>query len=126
MSKLEAQIAQFEKALRRLGEALDAEKTDITRDSAIQRFEFTLDLSWKSLKTLLEDKKGIVVASPKECFKEAYRQGLIPYQDAWIAMVDMRNATVQTYDEEMAEEIFSQLPDAVKRFTELLSALLRA
>lgn len=125
MTKLQAQIAQFEKALRRLGEVLAAEKNDITRDSAIQRFEFTLDLSWKSLKTYLEDKKGIVVASPKECFKEAYRQGIIAYQEGWITMVDMGNATVHTYDEEAAEEIFCQLPDAVKRFEELLKVLLR-
>lgn len=116
MSKLEALIKQFEKALGRLQEALVLPKTDIVRDSAIQRFEFTLDLSWKTLKAFLEDKKGIVCASPKECFREAYRQKVIDYDDAWIKLVDMRNETVHTYKEELAEEIFAQLPSALKHF----------
>lgn len=45
MTKLAATIKQFETALMRLKEALAVEKTDIVRDSAIQRFQFTLDLA---------------------------------------------------------------------------------
>ncbi|MBI4972668.1 MAG: nucleotidyltransferase substrate binding protein, partial [Candidatus Omnitrophica bacterium] len=103
MTKLAATIKQFETALMRLKEALAVEKTDIVRDSAIQRFEFTLDLAWKMLKAFLEDKKGIICVSPKECFREAYRQGIIDYDEEWIKFVDMRNETVHTYNEEIAE-----------------------
>lgn len=98
-------------------------KSDITRDSAIQRFEFTLDLSWKMVKAFLEDKKGIICVSPKECFREAYRQGLIEYSDEWIKFVDMRNETVHTYKEEVAEKIYNSLPEAVKHFKILLNAV---
>ena len=41
MTKLEAAIKQFENVLKRLKEVLEVPKTDIVRDSAIQRFEFT-------------------------------------------------------------------------------------
>lgn len=123
MTKLEAQIKQFEKALERLGQALREPKTDIVRDSAIQRFEFTLDLGWKTLKTFLEDKKGIVCASPKECFREAYRQGITGYEEEWLKFVDMRNETVHTYNEETAEKIFGELKGALARFGELLEAI---
>ena len=123
MTKLEAAIKQFESALTRFKEVMIVPKTDIVRDSAIQRFEFTLDLSWKMLKAFLEEKKGIICASPKECFREAYRQGLIEYSDDWIRFVDMRNETVHTYKEEVAEKIYAQLPNALKHFEILLSAI---
>lgn len=45
MSKPEAVAQQFEKALKRFEDALRQEKNEFIRDSAIQRFEFTLDLS---------------------------------------------------------------------------------
>lgn len=120
MKKLEASIRQFEKAVKRLKEVLSVEKTDISRDSAIQRFEFTLDISWKMLKALLEEEKGVICASPKECFREAYRQGVIDYDEKWIELVDMRNETVHTYNEDTAERIYGELPSALEHFEELL------
>lgn len=115
-----AQRAQFAQALERLKEAVRMEPNDIVRDSAIQRFEFTLDLGWKTLKTFLEETKGLISTSPKECFREAYRQHLISNDEEWLALVDMRNETVHTYDEATAEKIFRSLPDAIRAFETLL------
>jgi nucleotidyltransferase substrate binding protein (TIGR01987 family) len=123
MTKFEALLKQFEKALRRFREVLQLPKTDVVRDSAIQRFEFTLDLSWKMLKSFLEEKKGLVSTSPKECFREAYRQGVIEYDDEWLKLVDRRNETVHTYQEEMAEKIYNQLPNALRHFEDLLTTI---
>lgn len=120
MSKLESVMKQFEKAIVRLEEVLNIPETEIVRDSAIQRFEFTLDLSWKTVKAFLEEKKGIVCASPKECFREAYRQGIIGYEEDWLKLVDMRNETVHTYNEEIAERIYRELPNSLKHFMALL------
>jgi len=123
MDKLKASLNQFEKALTRLEEAVNLPETDVVRDSAVQRFEFTLDISWKMLKTYLEDKMGLICTSPKSCFREAYRQGIISYDDKWMGLVDMRNETVHTYNEEVAKKIYRQLPGAVKLFKELLKAI---
>ena len=49
MSKTFLRREQLAKALRRLESALAQEKTEFMRDSAIQRFEFTADLAWKTL-----------------------------------------------------------------------------
>ena len=57
MTKLSAQQEQLAGALSRLKEALNLPKSDIVRDSAIQRFEFTMDLAWKTVKTFLEEKR---------------------------------------------------------------------
>ena len=123
MSKLEAVIKQFEQAITRLDEVLKEPKSSIVRDSAIQRFEFSLDLAWKSVKAFLEDKKGIICSSPKDCFREAYRQGIIEYDYIWIKYVDMRNETVHTYKEEIAEQIYSELANVLKHLKSLLNNL---
>lgn len=123
MSKLEALIGQFKKATQRFSEVLAVKKTTIVRDSAIQRFEFTFDLSWKAIKTWLEEKKGVICNSPKECFREAYRQKLIDYDKVWIKMTDWRNASVHTYKEELAESLYAELPKALEHFQQLLENL---
>lgn len=123
MTKLEVTIQQFEKAVRRLKEVLELEETDIIRDATIQRFEFTLDISWKMLKTFLEEKKGIICVSPKECFREAYRQGVIDYDEDWIEFVNMRNETVHTYNEDIAKEIYNKLPNTLSHFESLLEII---
>lgn len=123
MNKFTAQLQQFEQAIGRLNEALQLEKNDIVRDSAIQRFEFTFDLAWKTVKTYLSEQKGVICASPKDCIRAAYAQGLIAYDDAWLAMTDMRNETVHTYNEAIAEKIYAQLPETLRRYRELCAAL---
>jgi nucleotidyltransferase substrate binding protein (TIGR01987 family) len=120
MTKHEAILKQFKTAVIRLEEVLSIPKTEIIRDSAIKRFEFTLDLSWKLLKEYLESQKGIIVTSPKECFKEAFRQGIIDYDDMWLKMVEARNETAHTYNETTAEKVFNILADSLKLFKDLL------
>lgn len=119
MNKFLIILDQYRNALRRLEEVLAKEKDEFMRDSAIQRFEFVFDLSWKVVKVYLEEKFGIIKTSPKECFREAYKQGLINKNDYWIEMTDLRNQTVHTYSEKMAEKVYQELPRAVILFKEL-------
>ena len=123
MTKLSLQTGQLKKAIGRLNEVLALPKTDIIRDSAIQRFEFCLDLAWKSLQTYLKEQKGIVVNSPKDTFREASQNQLISFSDNWIKLVDLRNETVHTYDEETAEKVYQELPSALVHLQEILSSL---
>lgn len=126
MNKFAAQLAQFAQAIARLAEALQLPKNDIVRDSAIQRFEFTFDLAWKTVKTYLGEQKGVMCASPKDCIRAAYAQGIIAHDDAWLTMTDMRNETVHTYNEAVAEKIYAQLPDALQKYQALSAALTAA
>lgn len=123
MTKQEAQLAQFKKALARLNEALAAPKSDIVRDSAIQRFEFTIDMAWKLVKTCLEEKYGIVCQAPKECFREAYKQKLLAYDEFWLELVDMRNQTSHTYKEEIAQSVFERLPKTAEYMAALVKII---
>ena len=123
MKKFEATLKQFEKALKSFKEVLKLQKSDVVRDAAIKRFELTLDLSWKMLKVFLEDKMGLLCTSPKEFFREAYRQGIFKYDEAWLTFVDLKNETVHTYNEKTAERIFSQVPDAANHFEFLVDSI---
>lgn len=122
-NKITNQLEQLNKAIARLSEVLNVPKNDIARDSAIQRFEFTLDLAWKSLKSLLEKKKGVVCHSPKDCLKEAFAQAVLEYDDFWISLVDMRNETVHTYNDIFADKVYQELPKALIYFENLKKAL---
>ncbi|MDR3643031.1 MAG: HI0074 family nucleotidyltransferase substrate-binding subunit [Candidatus Doudnabacteria bacterium] len=123
MSKVESLLPDMENAVNRLAEVLAMPKTEVVRDSAIKRFEFCFDLSWKTLKAFLEERHGINVASPKEAFREAYRQKVIDYDNFWLEIVDKRNLTVHTYRESAAEEVYAILPKALTSFKDLLAKI---
>lgn len=119
MNKLTSVKKQYDKALLRLEEILKKKKNEIIRDSAIKRFEIVFDLSWKLIKIFLEEEKGISCFSPKDCFREAFRQGLINYDEIWLKMSDWRNLAVHTYSEKFAESLYKKLPKVLKYFKDL-------
>jgi len=122
MTKFEATLIEFEDTVKNLAEVLIQEKTEFIRDSAIKRFELAFDMSWKTIKAFLEE-KGLSCVSPLGCFRDAYKQGLIEYEEIWVELVKTRNATAHTYREELAENVYSQLPQALGAFKKLLSAI---
>lgn len=119
MTKFEATKKQYESVVKRFEEILKKKKNDANRDSAIKRFELCFDLSWKLVKAFLEEDRGVKCLSPKGCFKEAYHQGIVDYNDLWIKMVNDRNFVAHTYKEEKAEKLYSKLPGYLKLFKEL-------
>ncbi len=126
---LEKIISQFEKAYRRLVEAIQKENDvlfkneyPILRDSIIQRFEFTFELSWKTLKKYLKE-DGITCYSPKECIKEALKSNIINNEDKWLEILKARNLSSHTYNEEMADEICELIKKSYVIFDSLIKAL---
>jgi nucleotidyltransferase substrate binding protein (TIGR01987 family) len=115
---LKKYISDFRNALFRLEEAYskainskETEYYEFFRDSVIQRFEFSVEIMWKSIKKFLEVREGIICRSPKSCIRELFSSGLISEKDTvkLLRMIDDRNRTVHTYHEEIAEEIFKNV-----------------
>lgn len=123
MTKLQSLHEDFVRALSRFEEVLKEEKTDIVRDSAIKRFEIVFDLAWKTVKAFLEDHHNTTCTSPKPCFREAFRVGLIEYDEKWIELASDRNYTAHTYNEALAEKIHAKLPEALTAFQKIAAAL---
>ncbi|GHT53463.1 nucleotidyltransferase [Bacteroidia bacterium] len=94
----------FEKAFVRLKEAVEAENlTELERNGLVQRFEFTLELAWKTLKDFLEDKGFSFKPSPKDTFRLAQENGYINYAGELIDGLNLRNILSHDYDGEVFE-----------------------
>jgi len=118
----------FATALGRLEDALQAEKPqgilgELIRDAIIQRFEFTLEMAWKFMRTVLLD-EGISseqLLSPKKTIKSAFSSGLIIGGQIWIDMINDRNTLSHTYNEEDAVELESRIREKyIHEFKSLL------
>jgi nucleotidyltransferase substrate binding protein (TIGR01987 family) len=77
-------------------------------DGTIQRFEFTVELSWKLLGMMLLAEGG-AANTPRSVIKEAYRVEWITDGDGWIDMLEDRNKTSHLYDEKASLEIYRKI-----------------
>ncbi|MGL4670632.1 nucleotidyltransferase substrate binding protein [Cetobacterium sp.] len=117
-------IKDLENAISRLDEAIkDSQKFELStlKDGAIQRFEFTLELSWKILKTHLANEGIDCINTPKSVIRQAYKAEIIKNGEVWLEMVDDRNLTSHIYSQSMADEIYLRITK--KYFKELDSLL---
>ena len=95
----------FNKAYLRLEEAMNKSNlNELERNGLIQRFEFTLDLSWKVMKDYLEEKGFAFKASPKDTFRLAQQGKFIDFAQALIDGLDIRNTLSHDYNEDKFED----------------------
>lgn len=107
MNRQDIQLIELKKALTRLKEALSLPKNDIVRDSVIQRFEFTVELSWKVLQRYLRDSGLTETLTPKNTFREAAKLGITDDVESWLNFIDSRNVSSHTYKEDLAERVYA-------------------
>lgn len=112
INKLNNKLDDFKKALAKLNDSLkkDPKKDDLYLDGTIQRFEFVFELSWKLMKNYLEY-IGIEVNSPRMTFREAFKSNIIEDASKWIKMMEDRNRTSYTYNEDTAWEIYRNIKE---------------
>lgn len=78
-------------------------KDELIQMALVQAFEFTYELSWKTLKDYLEY-KGVVVSLPREVIKQAFHHQIIEDGQEWIDMLQSRNLLAHTYDDAAAKQ----------------------
>lgn len=115
-------VVLYEQALTRLEEALTKPEDPIVRDACIQRFEFTFEMAWKAIQRYALT-EGVECLSPRDCVRVGFRLGLIDKDPQWMAMVEDRNRTTHTYDEDSAKTIYQALPRYAQLFRRLLDRL---
>src|SRR3954468_10431238 len=103
-------LEKLRKACSRLREALEVPVTSVVQDGVIQRFEFSFELAWKTLKIFLRQ-EGIVALTPREALKGGFRAGWITDESAFLSMLNDRNLTSHLYDEAEASSIFERIKD---------------
>lgn len=89
------------KAFLRLEEAIGAFDTlsVLEKEGLIQRFEYTFELSWNTLKDYLEA-QGVEAVFPREVIKSAFAAGILGDGEAWMEMLEHRNLMAHTYNEQ--------------------------
>jgi nucleotidyltransferase substrate binding protein (TIGR01987 family) len=83
----------------------------LEQEGTIQRFEFALELAWKTLKDYLEHEGRVVQpVTPRAVIKEAFAARIVADGQTWIDMLDHRNLLSHTYD----HRVFAQALVAVR------------
>lgn len=119
----EDKLATFDQALKTFKEALLDDPSQLERDGAIQRFEYCYDLAWKTLKQYLQ-RRGIVdLNSPKSVFTAAYTEKIIDDESIWSIIITKRNLSVHTYNQKLADSLFSELPEYYNAMLVLLKIM---
>ena len=107
-SELIYSFQKLKEAVKKLDDGIKQVKDQLDRDGVIQRFEFSFELLWKTLKLFLAD-EGIITKSPKEALKETFRFGLIKDDEVFLNMLEDRNQTSHIYSEDISKEIFGRI-----------------
>jgi len=62
-------------------------------------------LAWNVLKDFLEDQGNQNIRGSKDATRAAFKVSLITEGELWMAMIQSRNISSHTYDEETAESL---------------------
>ena len=105
----------FSRAINLLREPFEKDLSTLSqleKEGIIQRFEFTFELAWKTLKDYMEN-DGLLLdtISPKGVLKDAYQAKYINNIDVWLKMINDRNLMSQTYNFTTFEKIINSIKE---------------
>ena len=86
----------------------------------IKAFEFTHELAWNLMKDFFEYQGNSLIAGSRDAQREAFSKGLISTGETWMEMIKSINQKVHTYNESVALDIVSKIP----QYFELMNAFL--
>ena len=99
---------KYKKALTRLQKVQVsdlASLSELEKEGLIQRFEYTYELSWKTLQDFLRYKGYIDFAGPNATLSLALQDGYITDADGWRKMKKSRELMPYIYDKEQVDII---------------------
>jgi nucleotidyltransferase substrate binding protein (TIGR01987 family) len=104
----------LQRAYQRLRWAMEIHQQDpsdeLIRMAVIKAYEFTFELSWKTLKDFLVY-NGIDAKLPREVLKQAFATGLLNNGQLWIDMLEERNLMAHIYDDTRARKAVDQIQE---------------
>ncbi len=107
----------FLKAFQTLVEAVELARerklSKLEQQGLIQCFEFTHELAWNVLKDYMTDRGIMDLIGFKDATRAAFKNGLIEQGEDGMKMIEARNLTSHTDNQNVAQDIAD---DIVKRF----------
>lgn len=106
----------------------DTEGFEAYRDSSIKRLEFSTDAFWKYLKAHIldiKDEYADSLLSPRATFRKAEQLKIVSQEEYSIVMnmYEDRNKTSHTYEEDIAEDIFTHIPLYLETMQKIINRL---
>jgi len=80
----------------------ERELTEAERMGLIQSFEFSYELAWNLMKDFLYHKGILDIVGSKDAIRAAFKNNIIDNGEVWMDMVERRNETAHTYEEDIA------------------------
>lgn len=127
LNDLEAALSNFRDALTLQPSLFPELVADNIKSGQIQKFEFTVELLWKTVQIFLYEVDGVDVVTPKSVAKEFVEAGYCDYEEyeRFIRAINDRNQLSHIYRQEMAESIWQRLPEYVQ-MTERIVTVMRS
>lgn len=127
MKNLEYKLDNLKKAYEKLCMASQkyVDGNEFIRDSLIQRFEFTYELSHKTLAEFLQY-MGVEAENsyPRSVFKKAFKNNIISDEKLWLRLLEDRNMTSHIYNESVAIGVAERIKgEYVAAFGELIAKI---
>src|SRR3989338_3150652 len=99
-------FSNYQKALKQLAKFIDkGELNELEEQGLIQSFEYTHELAWNTLKDFLESHGNKEIFGSKDATKKAFQLDLIKNGDVWMDMIQNRNETSHTYNDEVSKRM---------------------
>jgi nucleotidyltransferase substrate binding protein (TIGR01987 family) len=98
-------LAQLTKFMQR--DALN----ELEEQGLIQSFEYNHELAWKTQKDYLEDQGYEDLIGSKNVARKAFEVGLVKDGSVWLEMIESRNLSSHTYNEEVTRKIVTAITD---------------
>jgi nucleotidyltransferase substrate binding protein (TIGR01987 family) len=115
LNDLEAAVSNFRDALTLEPALFPVLVADTVKSGQVQKFEFTVELLWKTVQAFLFEVEGVDVVTPKSVAKAFVEAGYSGYEtyELFIRAINDRNQLSHFYRQEMAESIWQRLPEYV-------------
>lgn len=94
----------------------DEFETDVLKNGQIQKFEYTIELLWKTLKKYFEVKRESILLYPKDVIKAFFAEDAIDEETYLnlIEAIDSRNLLSHIYKAEVFDQVHPQLKSYAK------------
>ena len=116
----------YQKAFTQLTQAVDLSRqralSKLEQQGLIHEFEYTHELAWNTLKDFLEARGAAEIFGSRDTTRAAFTAGLIDQGEVWMQMIQSRNQSTHTYNEEMMTQIVTAVIQTyMAEFTKLQS-----
>lgn len=118
-------VEDFEQSLALDFSSLKPELSDLLRNGQTQKFEFTVEISWKTLKEFIFQIHGFDLLSPKSVIKKFFELGYLNYEELerFLRALDIRNSFSHIYNREFFLELYNQILPYKGFFSQILKKI---